>query len=223
MVGELHRRASEHPREGRVSPSDGPIPWPSIHHPAALLFATSSAVDAAARPLDAIAASRRGFLEELVANELECCPAVLHKDRERLGRFWSCASDTRWVGDSEAFVHAASDLQLDRPGVVEHFIETVRRPDMFGPRFNAMVALGKIGATAGDDAASVIEEYIYESSPWVAAVRRLCIQRIRTSASDWVTCADCVRGLVPDSSDAIGYYKGCPTCHGLSWVKSPAR
>ena len=159
--------------------------------------------------------------QDLVADQLECALAVLHKDRDRLERFWSRRSATHGVSDSEAFTIAAGDLQLDSRDVVEHLIETVRRPNLFEPRFNAMVALGKIGAPAGDDAASAIAEHIYESSQWVAAVRSLSIQRIRTSASDWSACADCVRGMVPDMDDGLPYFRPCPACYGLSWIKLP--
>jgi hypothetical protein len=157
--------------------------------------------------------------QELVADQLECALAVLHKDRDRLERFWSQHSATYW--DSEAFTIAVGDLQLDSRDVVEHLIETVRRPNLFEPRFNAMVALGKIGAPAGDDAASAIAEHIWESSDWVAAVRSLSIQRIRTPAADWHTCTDCVRGMVPDMDDGLPYFRPCPACYGLSWIKLP--
>jgi hypothetical protein len=92
---------------------------------------------------------------------------------------------------------------------------------MFGPRFDAMLALGKIGKTAGEDAAAAIEEHIYESSEEVAAVRHLSIQRIRTSVSAWRSCPDCVRGIVPDNSHEIPSFKSCATCRGLSWIQTP--
>jgi hypothetical protein len=165
--------------------------------------------------LDAVAVCRRGRFENPLWTETQCCLAVLSKDRRRLERLWSPR------GTWQAFTVAAGDLQLDSRHVVDHLVETVRRPFMFAPRFDAMLALGKIGRTAGEDAAAEIEEHIYESSEEVAALRLLSTQRIRTSVSDWRSCPDCVRGRVRDNSHVIPSFKSCATCRGLSWIKSP--
>jgi len=135
--------------------------------------------------LDAMAASSCASLEPAVALRLECWLAVLHRDRDRLERFWS-----RWIGTvklaaSDAFATATGDLQLDSGPVIDSFMEVVRSSGMFGPRFDAMVALGKIGSSAGETAAATIAAHIYQSSQQVAAVCDLSIERIRSSASDW--------------------------------------
>src|SRR5262249_31623089 len=127
--------------------------------------------------LDAMAASSCASLEPAVALRLECWLAVLHRDRDRLERFWS-----RWIGTvklaaSDAFATAAGDLQLDSGPVIDSFMEVVRSSGMFGPRFDAMVALGKIGSSAGETAAATIAAHIYQSSQQVAAVRDLSIER----------------------------------------------
>ena len=141
-------------------------------------------------------------------------------DRDRLERFWS-----RWIGTvklaaSDAFATATGDLQLDSGPVIDSFMEVVRSSGMFGPRFDAMVALGKIGSSAGETAAAAIAAHIYQSSQQVAAVCDLSIERIRSSASDWRPCRVCVRGMVPVVHGVIPRFAACPACKCLGWVRT---
>jgi hypothetical protein len=144
----------------------------------------------------------------------------LYKDRDRLERFWSRWTNTLNLAASDDFGIAAGDLQLDSRHVVDGFIQVVGRPGMFGPRFDAMVALGKIGSTAGEEAGATIAQHIYESSQQVATVQNLSIQRIRTHASDWDPCTVCVRGMVPENHGMVPSFLACPACKGLGWVQT---
>ncbi len=168
--------------------------------------------------LDCVAAA--GPLDRAVTYRLECWLAVIHNDRKRLERFWRLGlARTVNLAVWSDFAIAAGDLPLDLHDVTDDFVATVARPGMFGPRFNAMLALGKIGASAGDRAASAILEHIYDSNEGLAALRDRVVSRIRTPASDWSPCKSCVKGMVAELGEDIPHFKACQLCLGLGHVR----
>lgn len=168
-------------------------------------------------------AARRFFspLGSKNAYTLECYLAVIGRDPSRLLRHWDRQRPSDRKGFREGVVTAAGDLQIDRHDVLEYLVERVARGAFFDARFAAMIALGKIGAGAGESAAEAILIHIYESSELVASVRRLAVARIRSSAEDWVRCGNCVRGGRLDTSDGSPWFELCSDCSGLGHIPRP--
>ena len=114
-------------------------------------------------------------------------------------------------------------LQLGDDAILYALVQTVSTPGTFGPRFRAMVALGSLKPAVGTPAADVIEQHIYESRPAVAAVRRLVLERLRSSPESWVVCRKCCHGSVHGQSGwGSGDRVACPECLGLGVVRQEA-
>jgi hypothetical protein len=110
-------------------------------------------------------------------------------------------------------------LQIADDSIVESLATCVATKGMFGPRFDAMVALGSLDGAIGTKAPDVIEEHIYESGPNVAAVRTRVLERLRGRAELWETCRRCCHGNVHGPT---GYKQPCPECLGLAVVRRGA-
>lgn len=110
-------------------------------------------------------------------------------------------------------------LQFGDDAILDSLTTCVATKGMFGPRFDAMVALGSLDGAIGTKAADVIEEHIYESGPAVAAVRTRVLERLRSHAESWVPCGHCCHGNVHGPT---GYEAPCPKCLGLAVVRRPA-
>jgi hypothetical protein len=158
-------------------------------------------------------------LGSAVVDKLECCLAVIQNDQERLERFWRLRLAKKNRAFNSDFAVAAGDIALSLPDVVIHFVSTVATQLMFGPRCAAMLALGKIGAAAGDVAASTITEHIYDSSESIAALRDRVVSRIQTPPSMWKTCEACVRGKTPVVEEGMPWFRDCAHCFGLGHIR----
>lgn len=110
-------------------------------------------------------------------------------------------------------------LQLAEDGILDSLITCVATKGMFGPRFDAMVALGSLDGAIGTKAPDVIEEHIYESGPHVAAVRTRVLERLRGRDELWETCRHCCHGNVHGPT---GFKQPCPECLGLAIVRRGA-
>jgi hypothetical protein len=164
--------------------------------------------------LEAVVARRHfSVLGSAVVYDLECRLAVMLKDRPRLERLWRLHG-AKGQGFSYDFAIAAGDLALDLPDVIEYFVETVEHNGPLEPRFFAMLALGKIGASAGPRAAETIATHIYDSSESVSKLRDRVLLRIRMPSSNWQMCDACVRGMVPDVH-GFPMFDRCSRCCGL--------
>src|SRR5215468_6173197 len=115
----------------------------------------------------------------------------------------------------DAFTDAAGNLPTLDQDIIAQLIKIVETPFMFGPRWEAMVALGKIGTSAGPRAVDVIEKSIYDSSDHVTAVRNRVVARIRQPASNWIQCPHCYRGYVDGIGSNIPSVHTCTECLGL--------
>lgn len=169
--------------------------------------------------LNAIAAQR--FFSPLGsrnASTLECWLAVIEGDRERLLRYWDRLPAKSKAYPHEDFVLAAGDLQVDRRDILDCLVWTVANPGFFFWRMGAMLALGKIGAAAGETSAAAIEQHIYDSDPVVAAIRHLAIARIRTPPTGWKRCDACVKGKAVDPDQPFPWFRRCCECFGLGSV-----
>ena len=152
------------------------------------------------------------------AFKFECRLAVIEGDRQRLLRYWDRRPAKSEAYDAD-FVRAAGDLQVDRQDILDYLVWCVAGPG-WGPflwRLGAMVALGKIGAPAGETSAAAIEKHIYDSDAVVAEIRRLTIARIRTPPTDWKPCDFCVKGNA-DDPDHPFFFVRCRACFGLGYV-----
>jgi hypothetical protein len=158
-------------------------------------------------------------LEQSAKDGLECYLCVLRGDPERLKRFWERRMSRGIDAPSwDAFTTAAGDLRVTYPEIIAQLIDTVGKPFMFGPRFEAMVALGKIGAPAGARAAEVIRAAVYDSTPEIIGARDRSVSRIMSDDAGWLVCAACERGQVPSAGDRVPWTRACGSCYGLGFV-----
>ena len=161
-------------------------------------------------------ATNLGNDQESAQERLQCFLAVLQNDPDRLKVFWERHHhpNVDW-STWDAFTDAAGDLPTLDQDIIAQLIKVVETPFMFGPRMEAMVALGKIGPPSGLLAADVIEKSIYDSSAQVAAIRNRVVARIRQLASEWIQCPRCYRGYVDGINYNIPSVDTCAECLGL--------
>ena len=124
---------------------------------------------------------------------------------------WTCLID---------FLESFGDIRIRDPILVWQIINVVEAPGMFGPRYEAMVALGKIGRYAGPRAVEVIQRRIFDSTESVRAVRDRVLRRIQTPSYTWVGCPHCCRGWISVKTYDIASPGPCPTCLGLGVVEA---
>jgi hypothetical protein len=118
--------------------------------------------------------------------------------------------DTIWHPE---LIECLGDLRPRDGEPIDLLIQTVSFPEqtLFGPRCEAMRSLGKIGAPAGVRAARGIRATIYDSEPWVVALRERVLARIETPEEMWTGCSRCYWGRVPGDGE-------CSTCLGLGFM-----
>lgn len=156
-------------------------------------------------------------------NALQCYLSVLSNDQAQLKAFWQQhhSPNVEWSSWSP-FTSAAGDIHTDDQQIIDQLIAVVGTPFMFGPRFEAMVALGKIGQPAGPKAAKVIVDSIYDSSEAITSIRNRVIRRIQSSASEWACCAICYNGYVNGTAYGIPSTKTCGECFGIGNIPKAA-
>ena len=145
--------------------------------------------------------------------------SVLRHDNARFLKLWDlymekAADFSLW---SEAAT-AAGDLRVTDGGVISQILGVLLNSLMFGPRFEAMIALGKIGPPASLRAAEAIRKTIYDSSPSVAEIRKRVIDRITEPEEAWRKCPKCVRGKRQGKSNESPNARHCKDCLGLAVV-----
>jgi hypothetical protein len=111
----------------------------------------------------------------------------------------------------------AGDLQITDATIINDLIQTIKSNVLFIAKHQAMIALGRIGVAAGEQATQVIEEVIYESNPEVGKQRELALKRIRTSPYNWVVCGSCHNGI---AQYFVRYARAstCETCYGFGFI-----
>ncbi len=178
---------------------------------------------------DELVGATQRRLQALLGTELLCPSATRHLEvyflalageggplkaiwrGERPGR--TCYADVFVLMD--CFAHLTTS---DR-GIIDDITTIVAEPGMFGPRFEAMMTLGRLGAVAGKRAATVIRDSIYDSTPEIAAQRDRVLERIEAEEADWARCAACCYGRV-HSTESHGA-RPCPKCLGLGHLPVP--
>lgn len=112
-------------------------------------------------------------------------------------------------------------VQIDDRAIVEGLVEDVAATGwLFSPRFDTMVALGKLRASKGTRAAEVIRQSIYDSTAEIIATRERVLERLLTDPDDWIRCVNCCYGRIHGDSCTS---ETCPTCLGLGLVHSIGR
>lgn len=157
-------------------------------------------------------------LEESTKLKLECYLAVLTKDKNRLKRLWkrNVSKELNHHSMWTAFTTAAGDMRTSDRQIIDHLIRVVKAPGFFSMRYPAMVALGKIGPSAGEEAATTILQVIYDSSEEIKVLRDRIVLRIRAREDEWVKCERCVRGKVAEFSYDIPGTETCGVCYGIA-------
>jgi len=156
-----------------------------------------------------------------VFDSLDCYLAGIRRDLARLKRIWmKYSSKTRPAIWWEEFTEVAGDLRSSDAEIIEGLIQTIEQATMFGPKWDAMIALGKIGPPAGQQAAEVIRKVIYDSNPKVSVTRDRVIARIASAESEWRSCPECTNGLIPIVRYGVPSTAECEQCVGLGLVQS---
>jgi hypothetical protein len=156
--------------------------------------------------------------------ELQCYLTVLKNNQDLLKEFWKqhhCSLD-QWASWWSAFTEAAGDLPTKDQDIIAQLIKVVETPLMFGPRYKAMVALGKIGPPSGKHAVYVIKKSIYDSSEYMTTVRNRVVARIQQPESEWIQCYNCNHGYVDGIAYNIPSVVSCVECLGLGYVPKSA-
>lgn len=154
--------------------------------------------------------------QQSAQRELQCFLAVLRNDPHQLRSFWQRhhTPDIDW-STWTAFTDVVGDLPLADRDVIAQLIEVVEAPLMFGLRYEAMIALGKIGPPSGRHAVDVIKQAIHDSSDRITAVRNRVVARIEAREGEWVRCGQCNRGYVDGVVYNIPAVRPCSECFGL--------
>lgn len=124
----------------------------------------------------------------------------------------------RWV--SRYVDYYIGDLQIADKFVLKNYHQLLKNPQvLFGAKYPAMIALGKIGNDSGEESAKIIEKVIYDSEEYIIKARNLVLKRIRTPASDWERCPKCYFGRVQGSYGDMVTMQDCADCAGLGWIE----
>jgi hypothetical protein len=161
--------------------------------------------------------------QESAQEAVQCYLAAIENDSDALFAFWRQhhSPDVDWSSWTP-FTCAAGDTPARHQEIIDQLIKVVETPFMFGPRYDAMVALGKIGAQAGAHAVTVIKAAIHDSSEHVTEIRERVISRITTGAADWRSCPKCYRGYVNGRYYDMPSVQSCPDCLGLGYTQKAA-
>lgn len=144
---------------------------------------------------------------------------MLAGDYPRLKRSWVRAhpeifQDVLW---HPVLLACIGDLRPREGEPIERLIQTVSSPDLlFGPRYEAMLALGKIGAPAGPRAVQGIRATVHDRDEALVEVRERVVARIETPLDAWLGCPRCYWGHVPGR--AWSDTGPCSSCLGLGVV-----
>lgn len=124
----------------------------------------------------------------------------------------------RWV--SEYVDYYIGDLQIDDKFVLKNYHQLLNNPQvLFGAKYPAMIALGKIGNASGEDSAKIIEKVIYDSEENIIRARELVLNRIRTPESNWERCPKCYFGRVKGNYGDMITMQDCANCVGIGWIE----
>lgn len=157
--------------------------------------------------------------QETAQKDLRCYLAVLQNNPGRLKAFWEQyhCPEIDW-STWRAFTDASGDLPIKDQEIISQLIKVVETPFMFGPRYEAMVALGKIGQSSGQRAVDVIKASIHDSSEHVTAARNRAVAHIQGRNEHWMACGRCNRGYVDGTAYNIPSVGFCEKCLGLAYV-----
>jgi len=159
------------------------------------------------------------WLEPAARRTLAIRLAGLDGDVATLAAMWrqeipGCAC----IADADSLMRCFGELRVSDPALIADLIDVVERPGFFGPRYEAMIALGRIGPLAGQRAFEAIQASIYDSSDHIVAIRKRVCAHILAPEGTWRACTGCERGRVPAVVYDIPSTAACPACHGLAWL-----
>jgi hypothetical protein len=175
---------------------------------------------------DELVAATQRRLHALAGTALLCASAsrnlhayllALDGDEETLAAIWRRERPGRTCyADAYVLMDCFAHLQISDRSIINDITDIIEQPGFFGPRHEAMLALGRLGKVAGSRAAAVIRNCIYDSSPQLTARRDRVLQRIEATGADWVRCGSCCYGRVhcADSHST----EACPECLGLGYL-----
>ncbi len=123
-----------------------------------------------------------------------------------------------WI--SEYIDYYIGDLQIADEYILKYYHELLSNPTvLFGAKYPAMIALGKIGSTSGEKSARIIEEVIFDSTEAIIKARDTVLKRIRTPDNNWQRCSKCRFGRVKGSYGDMITMNNCDECVGLGWTE----
>jgi hypothetical protein len=143
---------------------------------------------------------------------------ALRDEGGKLVELWRTGDvGSRSWADTFVLMDCFCHVQVEERSVVNDIIGIIEKPYwIFGPRFEAMMAVGKLESGRGRRGADIIREVVFDSTPSIIAARDRVIERLTTEPTIWITCTVCCHGRVhSEGCTAIA----CPNCLGLGVVR----
>ena len=110
-------------------------------------------------------------------------------------------------------IEGAGNLRVMDERIVGDLIKSLQNRRI---KRDAMIALGKIGSSAGQEAASAIKQI--DGGRITTRERDRVVQRILTTEEEWKQCGVCQSGKVLDRSKEWLHWQDCSECYSLGWI-----
>jgi hypothetical protein len=165
-------------------------------------------------------------LSQRASDQCDAYLLALRGARDEIERLWR-SGHSKFPEDStfskishRVLLDCICHVQVGDRAIIEGLIDDLGKDTwLFLPRFETMLALGKLKAARGTRAAQVIKRSIYDSTAAVINARERVLARLMTDPGSWERCTNCCHGRVRGDSCTSG---DCPICLGLGSVQSVA-
>ena len=113
----------------------------------------------------------------------------------------------------EAFAYVATNDQQ----VIGDLLKAFEIGIPFGGVFDVMILLGRIGRSAGAEAANIIRTNVLDTETYIIRTRDRVLERLETEEAEWAKCSMCCYGYVHRKHDSLEDY--CEHCLGIGCCK----
>jgi len=129
--------------------------------------------------------------------------------------YWVKLRDKRSL-PSVASIEGAGNLRVMDKRIIDLIRLLQPYPRLKRYKRPAMIALGKIGSSAGPEAARAIEQLDERGIP--SEQRDRALQRFLTTDEEWKRCDACQNGIFVDRSKEWMRLQECSECDGFGWI-----
>lgn len=148
--------------------------------------------------------------------DLQAYLLALRGDEERLLALWTPGQEAN-LSQRLTLMDCFSHIKTRNHSVINDLIGIVEKAGlMFGPRYQAMMTLGRLPLAQPIRAADAIRASVYDSTPGIVAARDTVLARLSSSSTEWERCSECCYGWI-HSPRSHGESE-CPNCFGLGLV-----